>query len=134
MGPLQYRMDMEGEDGTWDVSFFLSDIHGSREELAKYYSKVYKTTVTPAEVPNITQYLLSHSIDDLNLGNAPEVFSNVMGVLKELIENYKVECLSFMSDSRKKAGIYRKLVLRYLRGWFPIVDTGSHFKVCRMDD
>jgi hypothetical protein len=133
VGPLEYRFDAEGIGGDWNISFFLIDIKGSKEELVEYFTKAFHRPIAPLEIQQIKMRLLNHSIDDLNLGNAPEVFSNVMAIIKDLIKKYHVECLSFICDSKKKANVYRRLVNKYMRAWFPILDTGNDFKVCRMD-
>jgi hypothetical protein len=130
VGPLVYEVYCFGNNDYWSIGFRIADVKGTNEELAEYFSTVYRRKVNSYDVPHYRRNILNNPTDDLGIVNATTVFATVIDIVKDLDNAHPVRCLSFSATSGKKSRLYSRLVRAYMPDW-DVNDEGLSFEVCR---
>lgn len=130
VGPIVYKVDCMGENGTFWVSFEVKEITGTDEEFREHLSQTFKREVTPEEVKKIKS---RSPQGNMGIGNAPAVFATVMAIIKDMIGNFPAKCLIFSTIYSDKANVYRKMFRTSLPGWEIVDSKGGSFTVCKKE-
>jgi hypothetical protein len=114
--PLSFLHDM------YHVEFYLQRIRKKGQELFEMLRKhsVHITSVSEAERVNAKGLYAFHIT---KTGNSLRVLGNVVTIIKDFINKYPVDCITFDSYENPRTDLYNNMVSKL----FPNADVHSEF-------
>jgi hypothetical protein len=114
VGPVTYGVSfILEEEGVYYLAFGLKHISGSPEELSVYFSRLLKRHVGPEETEILKYDFKDASTKTLGVGNAGQVFGNVLAIMQKFIDKYEPKEIYFSAED-DRVSLYYKMLKRYL--------------------
>jgi hypothetical protein len=116
---------------TYDIGFQVDRVHASDKELEKYL-KQRKSKMSPQQ---FRSFIKQNQFAILNTGNAFHVFSAVMHIVLDFMNEYPdVKCVTFNSEEESRTSLYSSIIKKFFSDYHVSQETygtKTFFKICR---
>jgi hypothetical protein len=108
------------EPNSYIIEFKLINFYGSRDDKIDLLKQLHpdkdlsEMNFDLVDVDNELYYsLIDRGEDVLGVGNAATVLSNVVGIIKQFVEQNKPDCIYFVSHDPSRSSLYHKMLSRF---------------------